>query len=165
MRTIPVNLYAFGELSDKAKEKALQELYFAAEYPWHDENRDTLKAIEKAFKLERFDWGYDVCGSWFCFEVPHDLKQGLNRGRITLYLDFMGKDNPSIGDYCLMEFFKADFWKSFNQYGDIKQALNDAIGGVIKACQEDMEDYFSEESLADHATANEYEFSEDGALA
>jgi len=165
MRTIPVNLYCFDELSGNAKEKALQELHFAAEYPWHDENRDTLKAIEKAFKLERFDWGYDACGSWFCFEVPHDLKQGLNRGRIALYLDFMRKDNPSIGDYYLMGFFKADFWKSFNQYGDIKQALNDAICEVIKACQKDMEDYFSEESLADHAVVNEYEFSEDGALA
>jgi len=160
MRTIPVNLYCFDELSGNAKEKALQELHFAAEYPWHDENRDTLKAIEKAFKLERFDWGYDAYSSHYSFSVPHDLKQGMGKKAInrlfSIYLD---------DGFWLTEFFKADFWKSFNQYGDIKQALNDAICEVIKACQKDMEFCFSEESLADHATANGYEFSEDGGLA
>ncbi len=160
MRTIPVNLYTFGELSDKAREKASQELYFAAEYPCHDENRDTLKAIEKAFKLERFDWGYDVCGSWSCFEVPHDLKQGMGKKAIKRLFDIYLNDG-----FWLTEFFKSDFMTAFETHGDIKQALNGAISGVIKACQKDTEEYFSEESLADHAVANEYEFYEDGALA
>jgi len=160
MRTIPVNLYTFGELSDKAKEKALQELYFAAEYPWHDENHGTLKAIKKAFKLERFDWGYDVCGSWFCFEVPHDLKQGMGKKAINRLFDIYLNDG-----FWLTEFFKSDFMTAFETHGDIKQSLNVAIGGVIKACQKDMEEYFSEENLAEHATANEYEFNEDGNLA
>jgi len=116
MRTIPVNLYTFDELSGKAKEKALQELYFAAEYPWHDENRDTLKAIEKAFKLERFDWGYDACHYSFSFEVPHDLKQGMGKKAInrlfSIYLD---------DGFWLTEFFKADFWKSFNHMATLNK--------------------------------------------
>jgi len=160
MRIININLYTFDELSGNAKEKALQELYFAAEYAWHDENRDTLKAIEKAFKLERFDWGYDVCGSWFCFEVPHDLKQGMGKKAVNRLFDIY-LDNG----FWLNEVFKSDFMTAFETHGDIKQALNVAIGLVIKACQKDMEEYFSEESLADHATANGYEFSEDGNLA
>ena len=160
MRTININLYTFGELSGKAKEKAMQELYFAAEYPWHDENRDTLKAIEKAFKLERFDWGYGTYNSHCSFIVPHDLKQGMGKKAIkrlfSIYLD---------DGFWLTEFFKSDFMTAFEKHGNIKQGLNDAISGVIKACQKDMEDYFSEESLADHAGANGYEFSEDGGLA
>lgn len=165
MRTITANLYTFDELSGKAKEKALRELHSTAEYPWHDENRQTLKAIEKAFKLERFDWGYSEHTHHCSLTVPRDLKQGFNRAKIDLYMKYLEKDNPSICGYYLTEFFKIDLWKSFNQHGDIREALHDAIGSVVKTCQEDMECYFSEESLAEHAMANEIEFTEDGCLA
>jgi hypothetical protein len=160
MQTVTVNLYQFDELSDKAKGKALQELHTTAEYPWHNENNQTLKAIERTFKLERFDWGYDVFGSWFRFEVPHNIKQGLNRKKLSLWLEIMQEDG-----YDLTDDFVQCFWESFSQHGDIKQSLHDAIGSVVKTCQKDMEGYFSEESLVDHAMSNEYEFTEDGSLA
>ena len=164
MRTITVALYQFNELSEKAKGQALQELYSVADYPWHDENQQLLKAIEKAFKLERFEWKYDAYSSCHSFRVPHDIKQGLNRKKLSLWLEYMERDNPFINGYCLTEDFVQWLWKYFDQYGDIKQALHDAIGSVVKACQEDMEYYFSEESLAEHATANGIEFTEDGIL-
>ena len=165
MRSITVNLYSFDELSDKAKEKALQELYSVAEYPWHGENCDTLKAVERAFKLERFDWEYNACGSIYTYTLPHDVKQGMNRKKLLLTFKYLKKDNPLVSGYWLLEAFECDFWECFNSQGDIKVALQYAIGETVKWCHKDMADYFSEESLAEYAMANEYEFKGDGSLA
>ena len=164
MRSITVNLYQFDELPDKAKNKALQELYTVAEYPCHDENHQTLKAIEKAFKLERFEWGYDTCTSYYSFTLPHCFKQGLNRKKLLLTFKYLKKDNPFVSGYWLLESFECDFWECFNSQGDIKAALDHAIGEVVKWCHKDMEDYFSEENLAKYAMANEFEFTEDGSM-
>ena len=159
MRTIAINLYQFGELSDEAKGKALQELYNIAEYDLHSENRQTLKAIEKAFKLERFDWEYDVYSSRYSFIIPHDFKQGLSKKAVNRLFTTRLNDG-----FWLTESFKSTFMAVFKKHGDIKAALDRAIDETLKQCSKDMECYFSEESLAEHATINEYEFSEDGSL-
>ena len=67
--------------------------------------------------------------------------------------------------FWLTELFKSAFMFEFKKHGDIKAALDHAIGETVKWCHKDMADYFSEESLAEHAMANEYEFHEDGSLA
>lgn len=165
MRAITINLHSFDELTDKAKEKALQGLYHVAEYPWHDENRQTLKAIEKAFKLERFDWEYSECGSNCFFTLPHDFKQGMNRKKLALIFKYMKKDNPIVSGYWLLEDFEDKFWKCFDEKGDVKYALQTSLNALLVYCHEDMSDYFSDESLAEHAMANEYESLADGSLA
>jgi hypothetical protein len=160
MRSITVNLYSFDELSDKAKEKALEELYSVVDYAWHSENTATLEAIEKAFKLERFEWAYSEYSCDYSFTVPHDLKQGMNKKAIKrLFANHLNDG------FWLTEFFKSDFMTAFEKYGDIKSALKHAVNEAVKCCHKDMADYFSEESLAEHAIANDYEFREDGGLA
>ncbi len=58
MRTItpkPFNVYEFDELSDEAKQKAIngqRDFELQTENPWADEWRDTLHEIEKLFDIE-----------------------------------------------------------------------------------------------------------------
>ena len=60
MRTITTNLYTFNELSDKAKETAIEE-WRNKGYPfaWQDEIINTIKHIAKALNCN-YDWySYD----------------------------------------------------------------------------------------------------------
>lgn len=58
MRTVtpkPFNVYEFDELSDEAKQKAIngqRDFELQTENPWADEWRDTLHEIEKLFDIE-----------------------------------------------------------------------------------------------------------------
>lgn len=66
MRTITTNLYTFDELSDEAKEKAIESYrYYDFEFAWQREMVDTIKAIAEVMncKVEWFSYDgitYDV---------------------------------------------------------------------------------------------------------
>lgn len=61
MRTKTVTVYSFNELSDKAKERAVND-YFSGgfEYPYATENSDTLNKFCELFgiKCKNFEYGY-----------------------------------------------------------------------------------------------------------
>jgi hypothetical protein len=164
MRNITQTVYAFSELSDIAKAKALEGVYSIVEYPWYDENHTLLSAIRKTFKLEDFDWGYDLYTSHYHLKLSSDFKQGFNNKKLALYLEYMQKDNRAINGYDLTEFFIHSITDQFKTHGDIKRALDFAVSEILTGCQKDMEDYFSNDSLAEFVECNEYEFTLDGEL-
>jgi hypothetical protein len=164
MRTITKTVYAFSELSDTAKAKALEGVYSIVEYPWHDENHALLDAIEKTFKLERFEWGYDCLTSHHHLKLSSDFKQGFNIKKLALYLEYMQKDNRAINGYYLTEFFIHSITDQFKTHGNVKRALDFAVSELLTTCQNDMADYFSDDSLAEFVESNEYEFTIDGKL-
>ena len=61
MRTITntYNVYRFDELSDEAKEKALDDFRYNNVFAWQDEIIDTIKAIAKAMNCRASWYSYD----------------------------------------------------------------------------------------------------------
>lgn len=59
MKTKTINIYSFSELSDKAKEYAIDEYRNRMhEYFWADENRETLEKFAEIFPIKVTYWSY-----------------------------------------------------------------------------------------------------------
>lgn len=94
MRTIEVELFKFDELSDEAKEKAIENYRNnPPEYGWHDENRATIEAFEKAFPVSITNWSYGGRGEGVDFHVTDDDVAELTGSRLMAYLYNNHQDN------------------------------------------------------------------------
>lgn len=72
MKTVKVKVYSFDELSDEAKEKALEKWNENSDHFWGHEVRDTIKAFEEEFNVTIVDWSYS----------PWDCSYSLDTSRI-----------------------------------------------------------------------------------
>lgn len=72
MQTIitKTTVYDFDELTDEAKEKALDELRTWDLYGWHDENRASLYEWAKAFGASVADYSYGLWGHSYAVVRP-----------------------------------------------------------------------------------------------
>ncbi len=158
-------LYRFNEIpTERAKEHALDELRQLVDYGWHDEERHSL---------ERFL--YDVTGHNYG-HIPYDLGypsqsageimrnieggHGAVRGLTLACID---REAMPTG-YCADSNYRYPFYAEFKRTGSAWLALEHAIAEGLRAWAADVEACQSDEYLADHADANEYEFTEDGEL-
>lgn len=63
MRKANVNVFAFDELSEEAKERAHRDWVSEGRpYCWAAEARQTIEAFEKEFGVEVWNWQYSSCG-------------------------------------------------------------------------------------------------------
>lgn len=62
MKTVAVKTFSLDELSDEAKERALEDWNRDDPYRWDREFRDTLKAFENEFGIEIVRWRYSPHG-------------------------------------------------------------------------------------------------------
>jgi len=58
MRDATVKVFTYDELSDEAKERALNKWCESEEHHWGQEVRDTIEAFEKEFGVDITDWSY-----------------------------------------------------------------------------------------------------------
>ena len=72
METVKVNIYRFDELSEEAKEHALEKWNEHDQYNWLEEAKDTIKAFEQEFGVELKSWGF----------TPYDYNFHLYTGKI-----------------------------------------------------------------------------------
>ena len=157
MRTETITLYQFDELSDDAKEKALEWLRQAYDYPWFDEALDSIKAFCEVFKVIVDRYEFNPCGYSY---VDTDAQNHHFRG-FTLK-DALRLTDSSLTGYCLDYDLTQAFYDSFKVSGDAKQAFEDALRGACKAIDRDIEYCFSDEALAEWGQCNGYEFLESG---
>jgi len=88
MKTIEINLYSIGELSEEAKERALQDwLGDGFEYFWDEDNRKSLSEFEKIFPVKVKDYSYGGQGYYISFEFLETNEiENLSGIRLLKYL-------------------------------------------------------------------------------
>lgn len=102
MKTKTINVYSFDELSEKAKQKALENLYdINVDHDWCDFIYDDFKSIcatigVDADKKEMFFSGFSHQGSGSCFYADIDLFkliEGIKNKEFLNYAPNLEKDN------------------------------------------------------------------------
>ena len=92
MKTITINLYSFNELSNEAKEKALQNWNENNSYFWSDDAIKSLKKFAEHFNCEvknySIDWN-NAAKSDVSFSVPEYLQE-ITKDELKAYIDSMG---------------------------------------------------------------------------
>ena len=172
MRTETVTLYKFSELSDAAKARAVSDYRTSAEdYHFAEDAIASIKALAEHFSGRVSDWSIDWLNSSpssMRFNMPEDME----RVEIQTRLDQLGTFNPDTlkgdGDckltgYCADEAaidgFRAAFMAGESDLAVLMQA---GYQTWLKAAQSDAEHQFSHEGYAEHAEANDLEFTEHG---
>lgn len=152
MRTITINAYTFNELSDEAKDRAI-EWYRSkvTEYVWMEEDLDSLKAFCKFYNVNIKDYSVGVWGHSY---VETDVSNQHFRG---LKLRQVNKDWDETG-YCADFTLAETFYSVFASTGNALKAFNEAIDAWLKHTIDDMEYQSSDEYISELLDINEYEF-------
>jgi len=148
MRTIEVKLYTFNELSEEAKNKALEKLAeINVNYEWYEYIYEDAKSIGLNITEFDVDYRYNIEGK-LTEELPTVVKAILaNHGDTT-------------DTYTLAMQYK-------NKHGDDNEDkfLKELLQCYFKMLQDDYRYLTSEEAIIETILANEYEFLDNGKLA
>ena len=157
MKTI--SAYSFSELSDAAKERALQDYRsHGFEYTGQDENMDSLKAFCDLFGVKVTDGSLGPWGnSYIKTDVENSHFRGINKAKVKAIPEFL---TGYWLDYDFIEAFKQQFERTH----DALYAFNDAIDAGLRAWIADMEYQDSDEYIIECIEANEYQFLENGRM-
>ena len=87
MRTKTIKIYKYSELSDKAKEKALEDKRGNQEYHHADENEASMRKFESIFPINVKDYQYGGVQKWITHEFTEEESIGELYGiRLLAYL-------------------------------------------------------------------------------
>jgi len=174
MRTIELKVYPFDELSEEAKEKALQNYASDAEYFWGDDAIKSLEEFMKHFNCElshySINWG-EGYGNSIQISIPGYMKD-ISEIELSDYIKDMGSFNLKTlngnGDckftgLCFDEDAGDGARKAFfDGVRDLYDILYAGYESWYSSCNSDFEYQCSMEGYAEHCEANEYEFDEEG---
>lgn len=174
MRQISVNVYKFSELSDKSKDKAIQD-YASGEGYLNEEAFASIRALAEHFGGKVTDYSVDffqTSHSYMKFQMPDSDE--MTKTEIHLRLRQLGKYNHKTGrgvgeckltGYCsdedCIDGFRAEWRKGERDLGKLMQG---AFKTWLEACQDDLADFYTHETFGEHCEANEYEFYESGKM-
>jgi hypothetical protein len=157
METIEINLYAFDELSDEAKERAREWWRESLDYPWWSEAHESIRAFLDHFGVEMRDWSMGERGRDY---IKTNANKGNFRGR---KLRDYSRDYMPTG-YCL----DCDLWGTFHDEweatSDPMYAFQQALEAALSAIASDVEYQFTDEAVDESLRINSYQFTEDGRL-
>lgn len=91
-RTIRVKLFKFDELSDNAKEKAIEDWRNDSigrnDYAWTEEVKQSLEAFANIFPVKIKDWSYGGRGEGISFEMTSDYDEieEMSGWRLATYI-------------------------------------------------------------------------------
>lgn len=157
MKTITT--YSFHDLSEESKEAAISDYRSEGfEYAWQDENHDSLNAFCALFGVSVKDCSIGTWGnSYITTDAENHHFRGWNKAKVSTIPEFLT-------GYCLDCTFIEAFKKEFDLTGNALGAFNDAIDAGLSDWIKDMEWQESDEYIADHMEANEYQFFENGRM-
>ena len=157
MRTATVQIYKFNELSDEAKENAREWYKTNLDYPWFDESLNSIKAFCDHFGVSVKDWSIGAfCPSYLTTDATNSNFRGVK-------LKSIDREQMPTG-FCLDCDLWFTFYDEFKRTGDALYAFNQAIDAAVDSIVKDAEYQYSDESVDEMLTINEYEFTEDGKL-
>lgn len=157
MRTETINIYTLDELSEAAKAKAIEHYRNTDTEPFHynDENLTSIRGFCDRFRVQIKNYQISPYEkSWVYTNAEPVFFRGVK------LRDFTGDECPT--GYCLDYTLYEEFYRVFEKTGDAFQAFRAAIDEAVKLWRTDMEYQLSDEYIAEHMMANEYEFTQDG---
>lgn len=188
MRIIETKAYKFSELSDEAKERAITKWRDSCdEIFWQQEIIDSLFALYKAAGIDLKDYSLGMYQSyvkidlgdaselkgaramaWLENNLLADLRikyRDPNRWKLSKYGSCYraGKIPPCpFTGYFADDYFLDELIKDVRDGHDLGDCFKWLADKCQKLIESEYEHQNSEEYLADHFEANEYEFTEDG---
>jgi len=158
MRTIETTIYSFNELSDKAKERVIQNMRGEIEYPWFSECLDSLKSFCDGFNVRVVDYTFSDC---YRASISTDATPKHFRG---VKLSSFEREAMPTG-FCFDCDLRYTFYDEFKCTGDAFFAFESALKEFLLSVKKDIEWHYSEEAIIEHIEINNYEFTEDGGTA
>jgi hypothetical protein len=170
MRTIKVNLYQFNELSDTAKEKAIEKLSdINVDYDWWSityEDAATIGLKITSFVLDR-DRHAKGEFTLSAAEVVQNIlnNHGENCDTYKTALSFMEEWQPVFDDYMNEESENYESLELEDKLNELEaEFLNSLLEDYSIILQNECDYLQSDEAIIDTIIANEYEFNEKGNL-
>lgn len=181
--TVTYTLYKFDELSDEAKEKAVQKFYdINTQYQWWEFTYEGIREDLKELGLECKDIYFDIdrnshieLTNLHFTSVSKFIENGIETGVkkslieiADLYISSMNINRHT-----------KNVIESYSHTSSKHQRLNKAIDSLVDRCndklhslledfrirlQKEYEYLSSEEAIIDSIKCNEYDFLEDGSL-
>lgn len=187
MKTISINLYSFNELSDKAKQRAMDDHTSTSDFFWGDPYISSIKKGLDAFNCSlvnySIDWG---CSSHSNFKIRYGLvpseitglrlrtyilnnfyaalycrrKYGKRKSKIA-YKKTCCPFTGYIGDDDFLQPIR-DFISRPCEHTNFDNLMDECVEAVIASGCKDYDYCCTEEYLSEHFEANDYQFTENG---
>lgn len=157
MRTIETTIYTFDELSDKAKERAIEKQRYYVEYPWTKDCIDSLNAFCDEFSVRVTDYTLSDC---YRSSISTDATTRHFRG---VKLSSFDREAMPTG-FCFDCDLRYTFHDEFKRTGDAHHAFEIAIEAFLSSVRKDIEWHSSDEALTEFMQINDYEFTEEGEI-
>jgi hypothetical protein len=157
MRTIETTVFAFDELPEEAKEKAIEKMREITEYSWFSECKDSLRDFCSGFGVKVTDYELSNCYRAF---IATDATAKHFRG---VKLSSFDREAMPTG-FCFDSDLRYAFYDEFKKTGDAHHAFETAIETFLSAVRKDIDWCFSDEAIVENIRANDYEFTEEGGL-
>ena len=168
MRTIQVNLYKFEELSEEAKQKAIENLYEINVYfDWWECTYDD--AIRIGLRITGFDLDRNrhAKGKFLLSanEVAQNIlnEHGEQCETYKTASEFLEEWNPIFAEYMDEN---SEHYESYEREQELIDLENDFLNSLLEdysiILQKEYEYLMSEEAIIETIEANEFEFYEDG---
>lgn len=156
MRTITKQVFFLSELSDRARERALETMGGWPDiYGWSAESLQSIRAFCGHFGVSLKDWSI---GPWSPVEYEIDATNANFRG--VKLRDIDPEKTPT--GYWLDCALWGTMHREFKRTGDALYAFNQALDAGFKEWRTDWEDAYSDGQLSAFADINECEFDENG---
>lgn len=190
METRTYKVYKFNELSDEAKEKAIEKIRkreYNAGFPWSEEYRQSLEGFAKFFDITLKDWSVGGRGEGVSFDLSENM-DGLKGVRLYKYLvnnylnrtkeykyskEKKGQKYNVLAGECFFTGFCADenlldaireFCKKPKKDLEARELFEACFWDWIKAYNADSDYQTSDEGIKETIEANDYDFLENGTI-
>jgi hypothetical protein len=173
MRTHTIKIYKFDELSEEAKEKAMEDIAITQEYFWQDSAIESLKRMAEHFGAKLASYDIDFSNSvqhggatWENVEFieEQEIEERLLKLGTFNAETLKGDGDCKLTGYCADEDAIDGFRKAwFDGERDLIVLLKEAYKTWFKSCVSDYRQQLSKEGITEFFEANDgYEFTEDG---
>jgi hypothetical protein len=171
MRTKTINLYSFNELSEAAKQKAIERLsHINVDYGWWESTYEDAENI--GLKITSFDLDRNnhAKGEFnlSAAEVAQNIlnNHGENCETYKTASSFLEEFNPLFAEYMDESSEHYESSQRDEELVDLEsEFLNSLLEDYASMLQREYEYLTSEEAIIDALVANKYEFTEEGKLA
>ena len=178
METKTYTVYKFEELSEEAKEKAIEHFRDnVVDFPWSDEYIEGMKAFAEFFNISLGRWSVGGRGECVPFELSEEM-EALSGRKLKRYLkeNYLERKNKHghkpLDGQCFFTGFCGDedlldpMRKFFKYPGKIeaKELFEDCFNAWIKAYNADRDYQYTDKSIIETIQENDYDFLENGKL-
>ena len=170
MKTITTTYYEYKELTDEAKEKAIETLHHGYEYPWWDEAKQSLDAFADQFGTRVYRYSIDLDSNAHTQLSFIDICEYTTKEtrEILKQLEDNAKNGVLLCGYWLFETLLAGARMYFDDNKNdlsVIGMMNQASALWLQDMRSDYEHSTSDEEIVESIEANDYLFDAKGNLA